>query len=61
VTNGWLPVAIAGTSGQTYVVQFSSDLVHWTPVFTNFFQTNGVLEFSNSTATGSGFLRALVR
>jgi fibronectin-binding autotransporter adhesin len=59
--NGWLSFAVAGAAGQTCVLQFSSDLVNWTPIATNYFENNGLVEFSNSTATGSGFLRTLVR
>jgi len=39
-----------GTPGQTYVLQASTDMVHWTAISTNVADANGVLSFTDPNA-----------
>ena len=65
-------VSVPGTDGapfqlhlstgpnRTCVIQSSPDLVHWTPIFTNTTDTNGVFDFTNDVSANPGeqFYRA---
>ncbi len=58
-TNGSFRVRLSGISGQTNIIQASTDLVNWTPVLTN---TTGIYDFTdlNSGAYAHRFYRALL-
>jgi chitinase len=56
-TNGQFQLTFQGQNGQNYVVETSTNMTDWTPVWTNA-PTNGVLMFTNLNATdGSRFYR----
>jgi len=38
---------LAGTPGQTYIMQASTDMIHWTAISTNTADANGVISFSD--------------
>jgi hypothetical protein len=58
-SNGVMQLAFAGTSGQTAVVEMSTNLINWVPVSTNFADTNGLLLFgvTNSIEQPMLFIR----
>jgi beta-galactosidase len=49
-TNGQFRLTFQGQNGQNYVLETSTNLTDWTPVWTNA-PTNGVLTFTNLNAT----------
>ena len=57
--DGTLQATLTGTPGQAFVLEASSDLIHWTPVSTNIADTNGIatLVESNAIAYPSRFYR----
>ncbi len=48
--DGSMQANLTGTPGQTYVLQVSTDLVHWTAISTNVVGTNGALSFTDTDA-----------
>jgi len=58
-TNGPFRVRLSGISGQTNIIQASTNLVTWTPILTN---TTGIYDFTdpNSTSNRFRFYRALL-
>jgi hypothetical protein len=57
MVNGQFSLNVAGSSGQQYVVESSSDLVHWLPVFTN--ATPFTFVVTNTVAQSRLFYRAV--
>jgi MBG domain (YGX type) len=57
--DGTLQAKLIGTPGQAFVLEASSDLIHWTSVSTNIADTNGIatLVESNAIAYPSRFYR----
>jgi subtilisin family serine protease len=51
---------LSGSPNQTYVVEISTDLTSWTPVFTNTTSANGTFDFTDNRSpdSGRGFYRA---
>jgi hypothetical protein len=49
-TNGQFRLTFQGQNGQNYVLETSTNLTDWTPVWTNA-PTNGLLMFTNVNAT----------
>ena len=47
---GCMTANLAGTPGQTYVLQASSDLIHWTAISTNVADANGLVSISDTNA-----------
>jgi hypothetical protein len=41
------------------IIQVSSDLISWTPVYTNITPTNGTFDFTNSIGSPQQFFRAV--
>jgi hypothetical protein len=41
-------LAVSGTPGQSYIVQASTNLMNWTPIFTNSTAPNGLFQFLDS-------------
>ena len=62
VADGSFRAALAGTPGQTFIIQASSDLVHWTPISTNVADANGIVSIieSNTVAMPSRFYRGVL-
>jgi hypothetical protein len=60
LTNGSFQLQLDGTAGSNYVIQASSDLVHWSPLATNT-ASNGFLYFSdtNTGAISTRFYRGV--
>jgi aspartate carbamoyltransferase regulatory subunit len=58
--NGVVAAQLAGVTGQTYVIEVSADLIHWTAISTNVADTNGIVSLvdSNAVAFPSRFYRA---
>ena len=54
-----LQVPVTGLAGQTYLIQASTDLMHWTTL-TNLTLTNGTGQFTDSTNLNQRFYRALL-
>lgn len=50
LTNGCMQANLTGTPGQTYVLQVSTDMIHWTAISTNAADTNGSLSFADTDA-----------
>jgi hypothetical protein len=48
---GQFSLSFQGQTGQNYVLEMSSNLTSWTPVWTNT-PMNGVLQFIDTNATG---------
>ncbi|MCD6050920.1 MAG: conserved repeat domain, partial [Verrucomicrobia bacterium] len=59
---GPFALSILGQPGLTYVIEVSTNLVNWTPIFTNT-TLDGVLNFTDTGAAGAGqrFYRAVER
>jgi len=47
---GCMTANLAGAPGQTYVLQASSDLIHWTAVSTNVADANGLVSITDTNA-----------
>ncbi|HEV2692269.1 MAG TPA: YDG domain-containing protein, partial [Verrucomicrobiae bacterium] len=60
--DGTLQATLNGTPGQTFVLQASSDLIHWTPISTNVADTNGFISIveSNAIAYPSRYYRGMM-
>jgi len=58
--NGVVAAQLSGITGQTYVIEASADLIHWSPLSTNVADTNGIVSLidSNAVAFPSRFYRA---
>jgi len=58
--NGIVTAQLSGVAGQTYVIEASADLTHWTPISTNIADTAGIVSLvdSNAVAYPSRFYRA---
>jgi hypothetical protein len=50
-SDGCVKASVTGTSGQTYVLQASTDMIHWTAISTNAADANRLLLFSDPDAT----------
>ncbi|MGA9452067.1 MAG: hypothetical protein WBW41_12080 [Verrucomicrobiia bacterium] len=48
---GQLQFTLAGATGQTYIVQASTNMINWVPIFTNIAPIGGQLQFIDSQAT----------
>ncbi len=48
--NGSVTANLSGTAGGTYIIEASTDLVHWTPLATNVADANGNLSLIDSNA-----------
>jgi fibronectin-binding autotransporter adhesin len=61
-TNGVMQFIFAGTVGQTYELQVSTDLASWTPVSTNTISASGFFQFSatNNTVPGPKYWRTVL-
>ncbi len=60
LADGVVAAQLAGVSGQSYVIETSADLIHWSPLSTNVADTNGIVSLidSNAVAFPSRFYRA---
>ncbi len=60
LVNGIVTAQISGVAGQTYVIEASIDLAHWTAISTNIADTTGIVSLvdSNAAAYPSRFYRA---
>jgi len=47
---GSVTASLTGTPGQTYVLQATTDMVHWTAISTNTADENGLLTFIDTNA-----------
>ncbi len=47
-SNGQFQLTMAGTPGQNYTVQVSTNLVNWVPIYTNSAPVNGLFQFLDS-------------
>jgi hypothetical protein len=58
--SGGLSAQLTGVANQTYVIQASSDLIHWTPISTNLADASGIVSLvdSNAVVFPSRFYRA---
>jgi uncharacterized repeat protein (TIGR01451 family) len=63
LTNGRFGLVLTGQAGLTYVIEVSTNLVHWTPIFTNPPGAGGAVSFVDTNAASSGprFYRAVER
>jgi hypothetical protein len=59
-SSGKVTATLSGTAGTTYVIQASTDFVHWTAISTNIADANGAVSLvdSNAAAYPSRFYRA---
>lgn len=57
-TGGTLQFQLSTGPYRLCTIQSSSNLVNWTSVYTNTTSTNGIFDFTNSTATPDQFFRA---
>ncbi|MDR3455824.1 MAG: YDG domain-containing protein [Verrucomicrobiae bacterium] len=60
--DGTMQATLSGTPGATFILEASSDLVHWTPVSTNVADTNGFISIveSNAIAYPSRYYRGMM-
>ena len=60
LANGIVTAQLSGVTGQTYVIEASADLIHWTAISTNVADANGIVSLidSNAVAFPSRFYRA---
>jgi hypothetical protein len=60
VSNGSFTLETAGVAGGTYIIEATSDLINWVPLFTNS-APNGFLDFidTNTGAQDVRFYRAV--
>ena len=47
---GCVNASLTGTPGQTYVLQASTDMIHWTAISTNVADANGLLSLTDTNA-----------
>jgi hypothetical protein len=47
---GCVTANLTGTPGQTYVLQATTDMVHWTAISTNVADSNGLISFTDTNA-----------
>ncbi len=61
-SGGQVQFTLAGQAGQTYIVQASTDMINWVPIFTNMAPVNGLLQFIDPKATNypSRFYRTVL-
>ena len=61
-SDGSFRAALAGTPGQTFIIQASTDLVHWAAISTNIADVNGIVSIieSNTVAVPSRFYRGVL-
>jgi hypothetical protein len=57
VVNGAWQIQFTGFDGYAYVIEASTNLIHWTPVSTNY-PANGKLTYVNEPAGGSRYYRS---
>jgi hypothetical protein len=48
--SGCMTASLTGTPGQTYVLQASTDMIHWAAMSTNVADANGQLSFTDTAA-----------
>lgn len=62
-SSGQLQFTLAGAPGKTYVVQASTNMINWVPIFTNSTPLNGLLQFVDPKATNysSRFYRTVLQ
>lgn len=60
-SKGQFNLTLAATPGQSYVIQASTNLVNWVPIFTNTTPVSGLIQFLDSSSPGyrSRFYRAV--
>jgi hypothetical protein len=60
--DGSLQATLSGTPGQTFILEASPDLIHWTPISTNVADTNGFVSIveSNAIAYPSRYYRGVM-
>lgn len=61
-SDGPLQFTLTGAPNQIYIVQASTNLINWVPVFTNTTPVNGLFQFTDPTATSypSRFYRTVL-
>jgi len=61
-SGGQVQFTLAGEAGQTYIVQASTDMINWVPIYTNMAPVNGLLQFIDPKATNypSRFYRTVL-
>ena len=52
-----LQISLTGTPGSQYILETSTNLLHWTPIFTN----AAPYTFNDPTANAARFYRAISR
>jgi len=60
--DGTMRATLAGTPGQTFILEASTDLLHWTPISTNVADDNGFISIveSNAIAYPSRYYRGVM-
>ena len=60
--DGTMQATLSGTPGQLFVLEASSDLIHWTPISTNGADANGFISIveSNAIAYPSRYYRGMM-
>ena len=61
-SGGPVQFTLSGAAGRTYIVQASTDMINWVPIFTNSAPASGLLQFIDSKATNypSRFYRTVL-